>query len=154
MEKRIVNVDIAKELEVLGYDFDYDENNSRILPTYIDVWLWLWRKRKIAICANYSLSLECWLNGGISGTDFDDPEDAIVDAIHYLFNNNLVKNDVDICDECFYVLDSSVSCLQEPLFSGSKKDCEIYIKNHQSEKYLFVCDEEYKECRNDYYKQT
>lgn len=58
-------------------------------PTYIDVWLWLWREKK------YPIDVDCynathWSTDIVSG-EFTDPEEAIVEAIDYLVDNNLIK---------------------------------------------------------------
>lgn len=64
------------------------------MPTYIDVWLWLWREKDIKIdidycinkCAIFDITQEV-----IYSRTFDDPEDAIINAIEHLGDNNLIK---------------------------------------------------------------
>lgn len=78
-----------EELESVKMDNDIDA------PTYLDVWLWLWREKKIEI------ALDSGANVSIQGTDlmwrivyqnsYSDPEEAIVAAIEYLVDNDLIK---------------------------------------------------------------
>lgn len=63
-------------------------------PTYLDVWLWLWGEKRIEIEV---------LNDGIGGLLAQiriqsrpsffkkDPEEAIIAAIEYLADNNLIE---------------------------------------------------------------
>lgn len=71
-------------------------------PTYIEVWLWLWRDKGIRCDIedlwNAELSYPergCASNtnqlGGICTPEVSDPEDAIVNIIDYLVENNLIK---------------------------------------------------------------
>lgn len=64
-------------------------------PTYFETWCWLWREKKIAIdCGcdvigdNHWFSFITHLNTIKSGND---PEEAIVEAINYLVENDLIK---------------------------------------------------------------
>lgn len=72
-------------------------------PTYIEVWLWLWKEKKISVsilCDEDSRLEKQWytvaekLTGEIGAfTDevfFSDPEEAIIIAINYLVDNNLI----------------------------------------------------------------
>lgn len=68
-----------------------DDVPTYACPTYLEVWLWLWRKKKIAVEADYSLQHGYWINGGICGESFEDPEDAIIEAIEYLVDNDLIS---------------------------------------------------------------
>ncbi len=65
-------------------------------PTYLDVWLWLWREKKIQIdvefissnlVGNFVLGQRVFTNGCYQ----IDPEDAIIAAIDYLVDNDLIK---------------------------------------------------------------
>lgn len=59
------------------------DNKIVDMPTYIDVWLWLWREKGTPIQVDYTFcSIDCQLN---------DPEEAIIAAIEYLVENNLIK---------------------------------------------------------------
>lgn len=75
-----------------------------VAPTYLEVWLWLWREKNKSISiicdeddrleANWYVNAEK-LTGGIgSFTEqvfFSDPEEAIIAAIEYLVDNDLIK---------------------------------------------------------------
>lgn len=78
--------------EVAIGDTDIPLNCDAILaPTYLEVWLWLWREKHIAVEADYSFANDDWFDGGICGSKFNDPEEAIVAAIEYMVDNNLIK---------------------------------------------------------------
>lgn len=99
-----VSLEIAKVLKDAGYPLTYNEveyeepwgginsyidYNNPNLPTYIDVWLWLWREKK------YPIDIDCynaahWSTDIVSG-EFTDPEEAIITAIDYLVENNMIK---------------------------------------------------------------
>ncbi len=59
------------------------------IPTYLDVWLWLWREKK------FSIDVDCYncdkWTTDINSVEFNDPEEAIIAAIEYLVDNNLIK---------------------------------------------------------------
>lgn len=85
-----------KAWEMLGIDGPLIE-----APTYIDVWLWLWREKKFPIslmCDEHPLVMQWYPHSHKTGelgsfTDtvfFDDPEEALVEAIDYIFENNLI----------------------------------------------------------------
>lgn len=65
-------------------------------PTYLDVWLWLWREKRFPIDAECMEKLQrkvvynIWENGILSER-YDDPEEAIIAAINYLVDNNLIN---------------------------------------------------------------
>lgn len=60
-----------------------------ICPTYLEVWLWLWREKK------FSIDVDCYncdkWTTDVNGIEFDDPEKAIIAAIEYLVENDLIK---------------------------------------------------------------
>lgn len=75
-----------------------------VAPTYLDVWLWLWQEKKIKICVEHKVSVD----GNDRNTDvyilapfyalphsmiklYNNPEDALIDAIEYLVENGLIK---------------------------------------------------------------
>lgn len=67
-------------------------------PTYLDVWLWLWREKKICINCNYDKynMLPMWWCTNEDGINYntpnyDDPEEAIISAIDFIIENNLIK---------------------------------------------------------------
>lgn len=61
--------------------------NLADIPTYLEVWLWLWREKDI----------QCSIKDGYVyiGSDeldyYSDPEEAIIGAIEYLVDNDLIK---------------------------------------------------------------
>lgn len=65
-------------------------------PTYFDVWLWLWRCKKACIGILFdegNCAVEIWSNKSFL-RDFEnkfDPEEAIINAINYLVDNNLIR---------------------------------------------------------------
>lgn len=65
-------------------------------PTYLDVWLWLWREKNIQITIGVDFCC-IWIpdkNGNyMSKTTIkkDGPEEAIVAAVDYLVDNNLIE---------------------------------------------------------------
>lgn len=61
-------------------------------PTYIEVWLWLWRKKKIY----FGIEAESYPHDGTCLNNYQDipyldPEDAIVEAIEHLVENNVIQ---------------------------------------------------------------
>lgn len=67
-------------------------------PTYMEVWIWLWREKKICINCNYdkyNLPPMWWCNNedriNYNSPNFDGPEEAIIGAIEYLVDKNLIK---------------------------------------------------------------
>lgn len=71
-------------------------------PTYLEVWLWLWREKNIQFSVNgicdyhkqfMYVGCDCGTLqlGGITTSEFNDPEEAIIGAIKYLCENNLIK---------------------------------------------------------------
>lgn len=88
--------DWANEIEPRFY------GSAIAAPTYIDTWLWLWREKNVRFdvedlwdaelsypergCASNTNQL-----GGICTPEVSDPEEAIIAAIEYLADNNLIK---------------------------------------------------------------
>lgn len=70
-------------------------------PTYLDVWLWLWREKKTHIEFGdmvYKIyDATEWVDGygyhliDLSNKVVNDPEEAIISAIRYLVDNDLIK---------------------------------------------------------------
>lgn len=63
-----------------------------VAPTYIEVWLWLWREKKIY----FGIESESYPHTGTCLNDYEDipyldPEEAIIAAIEYIVENNLIK---------------------------------------------------------------
>lgn len=82
--------DCDGELWEIRY-FDQNPQDYYTAPTYLDVWLWLWREKGIkyeivksgthVLCKEepYKFHYE------------KDPEEAIIAAVNYLVENNLIK---------------------------------------------------------------
>lgn len=75
-----------------------DHRFVAIAPTYLDVWLWLWRDKRFAIPADYfGYDNDYWSSCvPISGNRFEffephDPEEAIIAAIEYIVDHNLLS---------------------------------------------------------------
>lgn len=60
-------------------------------PVYLEAWLWMWREKHIPIEADYSFAKENWINGGICGEGYDDPEESIIAAINYLIEKGEIN---------------------------------------------------------------
>ena len=86
--------------DIESYLFDVrEEGNDCTAPSYIEVWMWLWRNKKIFFspCRN-SIDIEesqdgMWMYAKeVAELDsIDDTEEAIIIAIRYLLNNDLIK---------------------------------------------------------------
>lgn len=104
---KIVSFELAQKLTELGYnkssDRGYVIDNKHFIeaPSYVDVWFWLWREKKFPIslmCDEHPDLMQWYPHSDITGeigsfTDtvfFDDPEEALVEAIDYIFENNLL----------------------------------------------------------------
>lgn len=59
-----------------------------VAPTYMEVWLWLWREKKVYIELLHDVVIDCADTGFGQGKD---PEEAIIAAIEYLVENDLIK---------------------------------------------------------------
>lgn len=119
MEQKIVSFEVAKAIKDAGYPQGYtsqcyltsdhnqfyhkgqivdevDEWRSLTvhladIPTYLDVWLWLWREKRIWLQVRHMGNgnwFKCW---AVTGQNFSDPEEAVVSAIEYLVDRNLIK---------------------------------------------------------------
>lgn len=66
-----------------------------VCPFAMEVWLWLWREKKKWIDVSFSLDEGNWtFMQNPSPCDcglYNDPEEAIIAAIEYLVENNLIK---------------------------------------------------------------
>lgn len=98
-----VSFKVAKALKEAGYP--QDRTNSHYTncgelvyygiagetgfdaPTYLEVWLWLWREKNISIDWKDGY---IYVNGEEIGC-FNEPEEAIIAAIEYLVDNDLIK---------------------------------------------------------------
>lgn len=78
--------------------------NLSDIPTYLEVWVWLWNEKNIKICVEPKVSV----NGNNENIEvyilapfyalphsmirlYNNPEKAIIDAIEYLTDSNLIK---------------------------------------------------------------
>ena len=107
-----VSYNVAKSLKEAGYPQDikevYKENgeyftsyikysNTFAAPTYLEVWLWLWREKKINLLnvgnINNEAQIDILQNGVFIHTTnaYSDPEEAIIAAIEYLVDEELIK---------------------------------------------------------------
>ena len=88
--------------KLCGYNSDAPERDklSIVAPTYFEVWDWLWREKKCYIqpelCfkSNNESSFVCIdkINHiALVKSSSQDPEEAIIAAIEYLAENNLLK---------------------------------------------------------------
>lgn len=59
-----------------------------IAPTYFEVWLWLWREKRKSI--DIVFNGYSW-ESSENCEDCNDPEEAIIAAIEYLADNDLIK---------------------------------------------------------------
>lgn len=109
-----VSFSVAKALKEAGYPQyghceEYYDSHGKVVdkmcdmhklvyprPTYLEVWLWLWREKQISIdaehlggnkFANFVLGQRIFTNGQYQ----TDPEEAIIKAIEYLAQNDLIK---------------------------------------------------------------
>lgn len=66
-----------------------------VCPTYLEAWLWLWREKKIKVSLELSCRTLTSINADYWIGDIDnipkDPEEAIIAAIDYLCDNDLIK---------------------------------------------------------------
>lgn len=58
-------------------------------PYAFDVWLWLWREKKFPIDVD-CYNCDKWATD-VNSVEFNDPEEAIIAAIEYVVDNNLLK---------------------------------------------------------------
>lgn len=97
-----VSSEVAKALKEAGYpqevkedeyscsEWDSESKTFVLLPYAMDIWLWLWREKKIVIEPVYCKEGWTVLTHGVQGF-FNDPEEAIIGAIEYLGDNDLIK---------------------------------------------------------------
>lgn len=94
-----ISLKVAKAVEKAGYSFSYEVNEyfTQYFPTYIEIWLWLWREKKaMLIVDGFELGMAevvIYLQNSIYNTNHiaNDPEEAIIAAIDYLVDENLIK---------------------------------------------------------------
>lgn len=115
MGQKLVSFKVAKALKEAGYPQEYsvfggttchykDENtlqhHSEIgcyeniecaAPTYTSAWLWLVREKDFNLSPIFWHSDKSWHTPGFIRDRSGDPEDAIISAIDFLVENNLIK---------------------------------------------------------------
>lgn len=109
MKQKRVSFKVAKAIKEAGYpqecglwwsqdgrEFSYTEDYSKhyARPTYLDVWLWLWIEKGIKLSVEPNEDeAECYTKdlGKLISKFGNNPEEAIVEAIEYLVDNNLLK---------------------------------------------------------------
>ena len=81
--------DVNKHPEYDKTHIDY-WRNVWSAPTYLEVWLWLWREKGICIEIKDNLY---HITAKVQNQRFhgEDPEEAIIAAIDYLVDNDLIK---------------------------------------------------------------
>lgn len=89
--------------EYIGYSNYYTINNEHYklcrtrehieyyASTYLDAWLWLWRKKKSIIQVLFDGEWYCQSTTANQAFSSSDPEEAIIAAIDYLVDNDLIK---------------------------------------------------------------
>lgn len=103
MEQKRVSFKVAEAIKEAGYPQDNEEmhysyfnDNEEIIcrcPHYLDVWLWLWREKDIRINTRdyFSGLAVSESSSSYDSVSYTDPEEAIIAAIEYLVDNNLIK---------------------------------------------------------------
>ena len=103
-----VSFNIAKAIKEAGYPQEAEENElsyseycseSKIfvlIPYVMEVWLWLWKEKGIYLnidskVRNMTGVLIIIDEKAIKFIEREDPEEAIISAIEYLVNNDLIK---------------------------------------------------------------
>lgn len=86
--------------EIQGYlkDQYLEKHNIEycIAPTYLETWIWLWNEKEITIDVdtdyfNDGNGARCFVNETHEECIGNSPEEAIVTAINYLVEHNLIK---------------------------------------------------------------
>lgn len=111
---KTVSFEVAKAIKEAGYpqvgyywyspqgvecysESDLDEVGYVSAPTYLQVWLWLWREKKICLFNVGTIENKAIIDIVLDGvyqhttTSYSDPEEAIIEAIEYLVENDLIK---------------------------------------------------------------
>ena len=84
-----------KECNTWEYSFaqknELDFNMLYAIPTYMEARLWLWREKDLRIYYNAIIGKVEIIGSNIKLSCIPDPEEAIIAAIEYLVENNLIK---------------------------------------------------------------
>lgn len=79
----------------VGEESVQNQKNFIIAPYYYDVWKWLWtkKKQKIAISDGWDTETYAYVGEGEDARKFTtfDPEAAIIRAIDYMVDNDMIK---------------------------------------------------------------
>lgn len=83
----------AKEYECSYSEYDSESKTFVLIPYAMEVLLWLWREKKIAIelLTDYD---DLWffdIREYVETKSLHDPEEAIIAAVEYLVENDLIK---------------------------------------------------------------
>lgn len=93
------NGELKRSGDYEGYsieDITYNQRYAIPAPTYLEAWLWLWREKNIWIevvidkSTNKAYPIINDHTDWIFDSD-ENPEEAIIGAIEYIVNNNLIK---------------------------------------------------------------
>lgn len=97
-----ISFKVAKAIKEAGYPQDYKNEDVYtnlnggiwVKPLYLEVWLWLCREKKMLLsiqefCGEWNV-YSPQAHGHIA-QNFTDPEGAIIAAIEYLVDNDLIK---------------------------------------------------------------
>lgn len=86
--------DCEGELWEIRY-FDQNPQDYYTAPTYLDVWLWLWREKDMKLLFYPTYKEDSYGIQGLSipfnKEEYNDPEEAIIAAIEYFVNKDLIK---------------------------------------------------------------
>ena len=90
--KYLTNIDYITNNECRVY-IEQDPFKSYIAPTYLEVWLWLWQEKGIQIDIDYTTRTCSIFRYALCCKSFElsNPEEAIITAIEYLVDNDLIK---------------------------------------------------------------
>lgn len=116
MKQKVVSFKVAKAIKEAGYPQDKFNNVQYytksghlsylyqygvpyyevdcFAPTYLDMWLWLWQEKNLRIeIIDCDITTQCYatINNSRDTMLFNSPEEAIIAAINYLVDNNLIK---------------------------------------------------------------
>lgn len=98
-----VTFKVAKALKEAGYPqestegivslsrYSSETHSFILIPFVMEAWLWLWREKRLWLQVRHIGScnwFKCWVT---DAQDYDDPEEAIEQAIKYLVENDLIK---------------------------------------------------------------
>lgn len=74
-----------------GFGCKYYTYETIAAPTYLESWIWLWREKKSIIQVLFDGEWYCQSTTANQAFSSSDPEEAIIAAIDYLVDNDLIK---------------------------------------------------------------